>query len=464
MSGDGPLLPGVADLLEAAVAEGAAPAISAAVLRRGGPIHLSFHGVLSPSAGRPDEARTSADESTADRPSTEWSSWGRTGVERASVVLPSGGRPSESRPSAGGPPSAAVRFDVASLTKPLCSATLCAQAVDEGALDLDEPVSRRLPGFGEGGKGAVTVRQLLAHSGGMPWWRPWHERAARDPVARALFHPPAARPGGAALAAAAERSRALMVEALLSEPLEAAPGAAAVYSDPGYVALGLLLEEVLGAPLPAIFEARVARPLGLLATGFRLVGGIGNEVGSGSGSGPGRHPVPAPPTAPAEAAFVPTGWSPARSEWLQGAVDDDLAWALGGAAGHAGLFSTAAEVAAMGQAWLDALDGRPSVVPAAQAVRFGRRDPTPGSTRALGWDTPSSSGSTLGDRLGRGPRGALGHLGWTGCSLWLDLDAGLSMALLTNHVAAHPGVSGRDRLHALRRRFHDAVAAACGIG
>jgi CubicO group peptidase (beta-lactamase class C family) len=145
----------------------------------------------------------------------------------------------------------------------------------------------------------------------------------------------------------------------------------------------------------------------------------------------------------------------------QGAVNDDNAWAMGGAAGHAGLFSTALDVAALGQAWLDALRGRRSIVPADAAAAFARRDPTPGSTRALGWDTPSAQGSSLGTRLGRGRRGAIGHLGFTGTSLWIDVDAEVVAALLTNRV--HP-TRENERIRAFRPRFHDAVADALGIG
>ena len=142
----------------------------------------------------------------------------------------------------------------------------------------------------------------------------------------------------------------------------------------------------------------------------------------------------------------------------RGAVNDDNAWAMGGVAGHAGLFSTAEEVAAVGQAWLEALAGRASVIPADAAWVFARRDRTPGSDRALGWDTPGAS-SSLGDRLGRGPRGAIGHLGYTGTSLWIDLDAEVVCVLLTNHT--HPsGVSRREKILELRRRFHDAVGEA----
>jgi CubicO group peptidase (beta-lactamase class C family) len=308
-------------------------------------------------------------------------------------------------------------FDVASLTKVLCTTTLCAQAVAEGALELDAPLCRWLPGFAAAGKGEVTVRQLLAHSSGLPWWRPYHELAAAEPD-------PA-------------RRRALVVERLLAEPLEAPPATRCVYSDPGFMALGLGLEAALGAPLPALFEARVAAPLGLHDTLFV------DALDPGS------------PSRAALRSFVPTRREGARG-LRQGTVDDDNAWALGGAAGHAGLFSTALDVAAVGQAWLEAVEGRPSPVPADVAAGFAARDTAPGSSRALGWDTRSAEGSSLGDRLGRGPRGALGHLGFTGCSLWLDLDAGLVAVLLTNHV--HPAGSDRARIHGLRRRFHDAVA------
>ncbi len=391
----GPVLPSVVALLDAGRAAGVAPALSAVVLRGGTPVHRSWHGTIPDPGERPLRAGD--------------------------------------------------LFDVASLTKVLCTTTLAAQAVAEGVLDLDAPAARWLPGFEAARKGDVAVRHLLAHSSGLPWWRPWHDGARGDALAGPLFGPPGARPPAEALARAFERSRALMLAALLAEPLEAPPGRQAVYSDPGFMALGLLLEAALGARLPALFAARVARPLALADSLF--VDGLEPAVTAARLAG---------------RAFAPTGSSAARHEGLQGSVNDDNAWALGGAAGHAGLFSTAADVAAVGQAWLDALAGRPSVVPAGAAAVFAARDATPGSARALGWDTPSGEATSLGARLGRGPRGALGHLGFTGCSLWLDLDAGLVVALLTNHV--HPAGPDKARLLDLRRRFHDAVAGALGIG
>ncbi len=355
-----PRLAPVAALLEAARREGLAPALSAAVRWRGALVHLSADGDAQ--------------------------------------LLP------ERRPLAPGDV-----FDVASLTKVMATTSLAALLVDAGALDLDAPARRWLPELPWSGA-VPTARQLLAHCGGLPAWRPLHA-AARGPEE--------------------------LLAAVAGTPLEAPPGSRAVYSDLGFILLGALVERCAGLPLDALFEARVARPLGLTSTFFL------------------RQGTPAAAARRARHGFAAARRTPERGV-IVGAVDDDNAFAMGGVAGHAGLFSTADEVAALGQAWLDALAGRSSWLTAATAARFAARDPTPGSERALGWDTPSAQGSSLGGRLGRGPRGAVGHLGFTGCSLWLDLDAGIACALLTNHV--HPDGPDKARLKALRTRFHDAVA------
>ncbi len=389
------VLPAVSAALEAGREEGIAPALSAVVLRGGRLAHASCHGEVPAPAPRP--------------------------LREDDL------------------------FDVASLTKVLATTTLAAQLVAERGLDLDAPVAARLPAFAQAGKGEVTARHLLAHSSGLPAWRPYFEAAAADPVAGAIFLPAGQRPPAAALREPFRRARALVQAAVLREPLEAAPGSRARYCDPGFIALGLLVEAIAGAPLAGLAERRVFRPLGLGSTFYLDATDPAALAGH-----PGRT-------------FVPTGASAARRELSQGQVNDDNAWALGGVGGHAGLFSTAREVAALGQAWLEALEGRPSPVPASVAAVFSRRDPTPGSERALGWDTPSRGASSLGHRLGRGPRGAIGHLGFTGTSLWIDLDAGLVCALLTNHV--HPGgASDRPRIRAFRQRFHDAVGEALGVG
>jgi CubicO group peptidase (beta-lactamase class C family) len=388
-----PVLAGVAGVLEEGRRAAVAPALSAAVFHGGTLVHASWHG---------------------------------------DVTLP-GAR--------------ALRrddlFDVASLTKVMATATLVAQLVGEGALSLDEPAARWLPGFEAGGKERVTVRQLLAHTSGLPRWRPYFELARADPVARASFLPPAERPPLAALAEPFARGKALVRAAVLAEPLEAPPGARALYCDPGFLALGFLLEEAGRAPLSALADRRVFRPLGLSSTFF--LDGLAPQEALARAAG---------------RAFAPTERCEHRHEVNQGAVNDDNAWAVGGAAGHAGVFSTALEAAALGQAWLDALLGRDSIVPAAVAGEFARRDATPGTTRALGWDTPSAEGSSLGTRLGRRGWGAVGHLGFTGTSLWIDRNREVVVALLTNRV--HP-TAECERIRAFRPRFHDAVAEALGI-
>jgi CubicO group peptidase (beta-lactamase class C family) len=325
----------------------------------------------------------------------------------------------------------------------MATTTLVAQLAAEGALSLEDRAAARLPGFGQGGKEAVTIRQLLAHSSGLPRWRPYFELAAADAVARAAFLPPGERPPWRALAGPFARGRELVRSAVLAEPLEHAPGERAVYCDPGFLALGFLLEEVSGGPLARLAERRVFGPLGLTSTFF--LDGLAPDAALARASG--RE-------------FVPTERCEHRHEVNQGAVNDDNAWAMGGAAGHAGVFSTALDVAALGQAWLDALCGRRSIVPADAAEEFARRDPTPGTTRALGWDTPSAEGSSLGTRLGRRGWGAIGHLGFTGTSLWIDRNREVVVALLTNRI--HPSREN-ELIRAFRPRFHDAVAEALGI-
>jgi serine-type D-Ala-D-Ala carboxypeptidase len=325
-----------------------------------------------------------------------------------------------------------VLFDVASLTKPLVVGTLSALLVKEGRLGLDDAAAEWLPRFRGGGKERVTVRQLLAHSSGLPWWRPWFERAMADPLAGQAFLPPAERP--ADLAAAFARGREIVAEGLWEEPLEADPGTRALYGDPGFLALGFLLEAAGGAPLDRLFAGRVAAPLGLPDTLY-----AGPGVGSRS---------------------APTEQCAHRHELNRGTVNDDNAWAMGGVAGHAGLFSTASNVARLGQEWLLALEGHGRILDGKVAREFARRDATPGSDRALAWDTPSAAGSSIGSKLGRGPLGAIGHLGYTGCSLWIDRDRKLVCALLTNHVS--PGGRRPAEILALRQAFHDAVARAVG--
>ncbi len=321
--------------------------------------------------------------------------------------------------SAEGPLSEADLFDVASLTKVMATGTLAARLAAQGSLDIEAPAGRWLPGFA-GDKAKVTLRHLLSHASGLPAWRPLHRSADCHP----------------------ECSEMAVEAAIAAEPLEAPPGTRAQYSDLGFMALGMALSRIAGAPLDVLFEERVARPLSLSRSLFL----------------PERAPRVAAERR-ASHAFVPTVVRE-TGEVRKALVHDDNARALGGVAGHAGLFASAADAAALGQAWLEAWAGGTPFLPRATARLFAARDSTPGTTRALAWDTPATRGSAIGSRLGLGPAGAIGHLGFTGCSLWIDLDREVVCALLTNHC---PRFGEVEAIRAFRRRFHDAVAEGLGI-
>jgi len=385
----------VLEVASAGVAEGIAPAVAAEVARGTIVVHASLHG----------------------------------DAQRVPTARPL--RPGD-------------RFDLASVTKPYVASAV-ARLADRGVLSLDDRAARWLPGF-RGDKDAVTIRHLLAHSSGLPAWHPFFARAIDDPLARPAFVADARRAAPELLASAFRRGREIVEEGIAAARLESPPGARAVYSDLGFIALGLVLERVCGVSLDAVVEAEVTRPLALHQTWFVP------EID-----------LPRALARRTTTSFVATRACPARGgEVLCGAVDDDNAWAMGGVAGHAGLFATPEDVAAFGAAWLDTLAGRSDWLSREMASAFAARDKTPGSDRALGWDTPArAGGSSIGTRLGMGPQGAIGHLGFTGTSLWLDRDRELVCVLLTN--AVHPGGADKGRMKAFRARFHDAIAKALPV-
>lgn len=326
----------------------------------------------------------------------------------------------------GGNAPAHTVFDLASLTKVMATTAL----VLEARLPLDAPVRRWFPDAAL----EATVDDLLFHRSGLSPFVPFFAEQLR------------ARPWLLDAACPASE-RAVAREALLSKvlrwPPERPAGVQAAYSDLGFIVLGAILEAELRSGLDELFARRLASPLGLQAR-FRRVSHPGPLPTALAETGTAR---PRPP-APGQEGL----WEIAAQASAKGEVDDDNAWALDGVSGHAGLFATAADVASFGQAVLEGRVGR--------SDRFAR-DSTPASTRARGFDTPSAAGASCGPRFGRaGPRGAIGHTGFTGTSLWIDLDRALVVALLTNRVAL-----GRAnmKIREFRPRFHDAVLDALGL-
>lgn len=291
-------------------------------------------------------------------------------------------------------------FDLASLTKVIATATLSMRAVAHAQVLLAERIAQYIPEWRGADREDVTLRDLLAHCGGLTAYLPFF----RDHEGRAAFQ-----------------------HAICALPLEYAPRTQAIYSDLGFLLLGFVLEDALGASLPVLFDDAARR----FTTG-RL-----------------RFKPPAAwraDTAPTEV----DRW---RGRLLVGEVHDENCWALGGAAGHAGLFGTAAAVGDFAQAILRTFEADTTLVPRRTLHWFAARTTDiPGSTRALGWDTmlPISS---CGTRLS--PR-AIGHTGFTGTSLWIDPEQDLYVTLLTNRV--HP-TRANNRLKDLRGQIHDAIVS-----
>ncbi len=267
-------------------------------------------------------------------------------------------------------------YDLASLTKVVATTSAIMLLVDEGKLDLDAPVRDYLPAFSGGAKDRVTIRHLLTHRAGLP--------AGRD-LWRSAASPAEAR------------------RQVLESRIYCAPGACYEYSDLGADILGFVAETVSGERLDRFVQERVFGPLGMNDTFFR-------------------------PPAEVRGRTAPTEVAPPRGYPLRGEVHDENAYVLGGVAGHAGLFSTAADLSIFAQTLLNGGAYRGVRVFSENTVRlFTRRA---AGTRALGWDTCGGN-SSCGEIM---TESAFGHTGFTGTSLWLDPEQRMFVLLLTNRV------------------------------
>jgi serine-type D-Ala-D-Ala carboxypeptidase len=302
-------------------------------------------------------------------------------------------------------------FDVASLTKVVATTATAMLLRQRGLLDLETPLGELLPGFVVGRPAVEHARQvrlhhLLAHSSGLPGYVEFF-RTAGTPAA--LFR------------------------ACLELPLEAEPGARAEYSDPGFILLGKALEVLTGEYLAPWVQREVFAPLRMAATGFC-------------------------PASSVRAAIPPTEEDTTlRFRRIQGEVQDENAWLLKGAAGHAGLFSNVPDLLRFAGEVLNAVSSRGGCAfETATVEEFATRQGPEGSSRALGWDTPSGNSSS-----GRHfSKRSIGHLGYSGCSLWIDLEAGIAVALLTNRTWPNRSADSARLIKEVRPAFHDAVRAS----
>lgn len=335
-------------------------------------------------------------------------------------------------------------FDLASLTKVLATTAAAAVLVGRRELELDAPATHYWPELGRRGKDAVLIRHLMAHTSGLPAWKPLFLDVLSDGQGAPLF----SETDCAARGPACHRGRALVLEAICDATLESPPGTRAVYSDLGFIALGRVLEIVAGERLDRFVAREVFATLGLSSLGYRPLDAPAAPAPLLVATGVFRPREPAP----GQESIVPSPGSKVPAT-RPGEVDDDNAYAMGGVSGHAGLFGDARDVAAFGEAVLQELDGATRIAPPGTWHSFVRRDGTAGSSRALGFDTPSGERPAAG-RLLAASR-TIGHTGFTGTSLWIDLERRLCVALLTNRV--HPS-RANVRISDFRPMFHDLVA------
>ena len=321
-----------------------------------------------------------------------------------------------------------VVFDLSSLTKCLATTPAVLLLVRDRRLSLDDRVTRFFHNFGIHGKGSVTFRQLLCHSSGLSAHRNFFLEVARmEQAGRINF-------------VASRGAREWVYDQVHREKPEAPAGSRAIYSDLGFMILGQIVETISGQTLDRFCRTRIFGPLGLRALSFidlTLVRG-------------GR-------LAPQHDRIAPTQNCPWRRRILCGEVGDENAYAMGGFAGHAGLFGTARDVDALAGALENGLYEDGGLL-SRDAIRemWTRDGAVPGSTRTLGWDTPSAVGSSAGTRMSSR---TVGHLGFTGTSIWMDLERRIRITLLTNRV--HPDRENQ-RIKELRPVIHDLAMEAVG--
>jgi beta-N-acetylhexosaminidase len=301
-------------------------------------------------------------------------------------------------------------YDAASLTKPVVTATLAAMLVENGQLQLDAPVDRYLPEWIEAAdsskdkrRATITVRHLLTHTSGLP---------AHQDYFQSL------------------RTRREIIAAALAEPLTYEPATQSVYSDIGFILLGEIIERLTGISLNQLAAERIFGPLGMADTSFNPGKALHKRI------------------APTEndAAF--------RKRLLRGTVHDENAWVMGGIAGHAGMFSTAGDLAVFCQMLLNGgIYAHRRLLRRQTIAEFTAASPLAAGTRTLGWNVPtapSSSGQHLSAR-------SFGHTGFTGTSIWIDPQKQLFVVLLTNRV--NP-TRENDKIQQVRPALHDAIVQA----
>ncbi len=312
-------------------------------------------------------------------------------------------------------------YDLASLTKVLATTTALLLLMQRGQLTLEQRIDHILSELQGSTAGSASIHQLLTHSSGLPGWRPYYERLAWLEAGQSEC------PGRTA-------AREAVLGYVAQEESVYERGSRSLYSDLGFMLLGWVVERVAGESLDQfcrnqIYRPLEARPLAYIPRGSQTTSAASFE----------SH------------AIAPTEDDPWRGRLLCGEVHDENAFALGGVAGHAGLFGSARAVLAVAKAWMDGRLGRAGLLrPELVTLFTTRQRGIPHASWALGWDTPSAPSSS-GTRFSSE---SFGHLGYTGTSLWIDPVRELEVVLLSNRV--HP-TRRNERIKTFRPLIHDLI-------
>ena len=293
-------------------------------------------------------------------------------------------------------------YDLASLTKPLVTGLLCARLVESGELSLDSSVAQYLPEFDRPDKHHITVRDLLTHTSGLPAWRPLYLTA---------------------------RDKEGALAAIANEKLVYKTGKRVVYSDLGFIVLGFLLQRLKGASFEDLARREIIDSLALRRTVFNPESKLRPDIAaSETGNGYERAMCEGDFSSTAPESRLAT-W---REQTIWGEVHDANAYFLGGAAGHAGLFSTASETLRLANQFI----GGQSELLSKETCELFRQNMTKGlnEARSFAWQLAATKDSTAGPAL---PPDAFGHTGFTGTSCWIDAERERVFILLTNRTHDH---------------------------
>lgn len=333
-------------------------------------------------------------------------------------------------------------FDIASITKPVATATIAMMLKSEGLIKFEDTVYQWLAGARQAVHKQMTVRHLLNHTSGLPAWQPYYQELPLSLIGT-------------------EAGKSFILDSCYNEPLVATPGEKTIYTDIGYIILGEILEQAGDASLDMLFSKYVAKPLSLENIFFSKIIGAPVTTESKKTKTTAEQHVPVSkraqkkPSEPGELhrRFAPTEDCPWRGRVIHGEVHDQNAYALGGVAGHAGLFSTAEDLDKFASELVKCYHGKSDWLPQTVVQEFlqeGKEKPS-GNEFVLGWNRPSAKDSASGRYFSPN---SIGHLGYTGCSIWIDLNVDYRVTLLTNRI--HPTTTNQ-KIKAFRPQIHDLI-------